>query len=1452
MAKLTLSVVTPSYNQGEYVGQCIQSAFDQTHPALEHLIYDPGSKDNSLDVIRSFGHVTLINEPDQGQADAVSKGMAAAKGDIIAWLNSDDYYSDNHVFESVVRVFEENPDIDFVYSRGVYVGRDGTPIKDAYINSQPETLPWKLATSVGILQPATFFRRDVVFKIGVLDINYNFVLDYEYWIRAIGAGSKFKFLDRITACARYYPDNKTLGMRGRSYAEICDMVLDKYGFVPVEWIKRFAEFNVSGADGILVSGSTTPDHQPAILAETKRLLTAYNYGFSARSVLNANANRRPYATTVAAMRALGLDISGCFRRKPQTKHDEKPWLTRLVGDTHWQFLRVWQQQLIDNSLFRFEFLRSRIESDTCVIVGNGPSLNQTNLDLLGGVDTFISNFALYDARLHKAAKYFSVTNYLVAEEIAKRVNIDRKLVKFFPYWLSHCFMDEENTYFFKSDGIPEFSRDVRQNVSWLSTVSFFHMQIAFALGYRKVCLVGFDHSYQQRAGAPEGEILFETEDDPNHFSPTYFKHKYWQAADTDKMAAVYQLAKQAYERDGREIVNCTVGGRLEVFRRSDLETELGHPVQPMPARRRVRAPIGEAMAEGAEDLPRVLILDNIPIGTNTATGKLKETLFARWPHANVLQVYVNHLDENLNRCRVQKHRFTDNLTNQKRLRDEIDRFQPEVIYVRPLPDDLNFLKWQLLLLNEIAAPYVVHMMDDWPALLAVSHPSDAAAIEHLLTTMLHNALDRLSISTAMSAAYLERYGLEFRPIANGAVPAPPAAGDAEGAPAVAYGPDRPFIIRYFGGLSTKMNDTTMGLVAQAVGNLNAIHSVCLEIYTMKWYLESTAKLCENPGVSIQIFVSEERYPDLLGNADCLLICYNFDTVSQSYVRLSFPNKFADYLSAGAPILMVGPDQITPVTAIRDSGAARVVDSPDVLAIQAAILALRNDPAERQRLCEAGQRLAAGPMRIERVLDGFEGVFRRAAAAGLGKGGGDTSQVAEVRSGTDRPAVAKTVVELARTRPGGKLRILQIGEEGSVPNGIVIGFETSTEIVVTDRTRAKIVQKRASKFPFITVHITDQTTTLDGLLRAKAGEMDQLLLYVSDARDNATVLQTLHHHGLRPRALVMTFAADAPAATIALFTAAELLAVAGYTIAVRTNQDGDVWQPFPTARRYRWSAGSLLATRHLPALEPAAAGSTTASEPERSGPQAPAADGDPAPTQAGEDRITVFQHADEKPWRAMSCRLQTSDYPFCYVIGNDLINRESLFVWESEQNSAHGARLDVPALAAGCFSFEIFIRAVDREFAALWIFEPDFSSLAEIYVSLREARVIHQRLTGAAAIVAADATFTANGWVQVRLSADMAPKGRLMGMEVVVRSAPTGSSSYAGSPASGLLISGGQVIVPAAVRPAPPAPGPVADAPTAAAAIDQPPETPVPEAVEGEGAAGPAGGIESAPLLETVG
>lgn len=208
---MKFSIITPSYNQAQYLPTCLRSVGLQTHRDLEHIVVDGGSKDGSQDVLRDFqtgdSRLRFTSGPDKGQGDAVNKGFAAATGDIIAWINSDDYYYSPTVFETVARFFAEHPGIDFVYGGMVWVDGHNRPLTVRL----PPRFDWPRLFSIAYIgNTNAFFRRAVIDKHHI-DIDLHYVLDHEFVLRAT-RDFRTAPLAELLACFRVHPVAKTQTM----------------------------------------------------------------------------------------------------------------------------------------------------------------------------------------------------------------------------------------------------------------------------------------------------------------------------------------------------------------------------------------------------------------------------------------------------------------------------------------------------------------------------------------------------------------------------------------------------------------------------------------------------------------------------------------------------------------------------------------------------------------------------------------------------------------------------------------------------------------------------------------------------------------------------------------------------------------------------------------------------------------------------------------------------------------------------------------------------------------------------------------------------------------------------------------------------------------------------------------------------------------------------------------
>lgn len=234
---LSVSVITPSLNQGRFIERTIRSVIDQAYAPLEYVVVDGGSSDGTLDVLRRYEHaLRWTSGPDGGQADAVNKGIHATTGEVIGWLNSDDVYLPDAV-KSATAYLASHPEIDVVYGQAHLVDEHDHVLGRYY------TEPWnvsRLLETCYLCQPAVFFRRRVVERFGGLDDRLHYCMDYEYWLRLAGAGATFGYLEQLLASSRLYAGNKTLGSRLAVHEEINRMLKARLGRVPDAWLTTHA------------------------------------------------------------------------------------------------------------------------------------------------------------------------------------------------------------------------------------------------------------------------------------------------------------------------------------------------------------------------------------------------------------------------------------------------------------------------------------------------------------------------------------------------------------------------------------------------------------------------------------------------------------------------------------------------------------------------------------------------------------------------------------------------------------------------------------------------------------------------------------------------------------------------------------------------------------------------------------------------------------------------------------------------------------------------------------------------------------------------------------------------------------------------------------------------------------------------------------------------------------
>lgn len=218
-------------------------------------------------------------------------------------------------------------------------------------------------------------------------------------------------------------------------------------------------------------------------------------------------------------------------------------------------------------------LRGSAPKRTCVIIGNGPSLNQMDLSVLAGQPTFALNRGhLLFPRIGEPTTYLVSVNRYVLEQSAAEI-VGSSSVKFVN-WRHRRYVPagRDDVIFVRTVHAPGFSADVARKGLWEgATVTFVAMQLAYHLGYRDVVLIGVDHSFTSTG--PGHQLVTSTGADPNHFDPAYFGAGYrWQLPDLEMSEQAYRMAKAAFELAGGSIVDATVGGKLAIFPKADFST----------------------------------------------------------------------------------------------------------------------------------------------------------------------------------------------------------------------------------------------------------------------------------------------------------------------------------------------------------------------------------------------------------------------------------------------------------------------------------------------------------------------------------------------------------------------------------------------------------------------------------------------------------------------------------------------------------------------------------------------------------------------------------------------------------------------------------------------------------------------------------------------------------------
>jgi glycosyltransferase involved in cell wall biosynthesis len=255
MSSPKISIITPSYNQGKFIERTILSILNQDYKNFEYIVMDGGSTDETLKILKKYSNkIIWKSKKDNGQSDAINKGIKMATGEIIAYLNSDDTYEPG-ALKKVAEFFENNPDKKWVYGKCKIINEKDQEIRKwitAYKNLLLKNYSYKkLLTENFISQPATFWKKELHQELGYFNEKENFCMDYEFWLR-LGEKYDAGVIDAYLANFRYYSDSKSGAVNKQQFRDQLRLA-QKYGkaYPPSLLIHKFNYYKITSIYSLL-------------------------------------------------------------------------------------------------------------------------------------------------------------------------------------------------------------------------------------------------------------------------------------------------------------------------------------------------------------------------------------------------------------------------------------------------------------------------------------------------------------------------------------------------------------------------------------------------------------------------------------------------------------------------------------------------------------------------------------------------------------------------------------------------------------------------------------------------------------------------------------------------------------------------------------------------------------------------------------------------------------------------------------------------------------------------------------------------------------------------------------------------------------------------------------------------------------------------------------------------
>ena len=608
----------------------------------------------------------------------------------------------------------------------------------------------------------------------------------------------------------------------------------------------------------------------------------------------------------------------------------------------------------------------------CFIIGNGPSLNKTDLSLLKNEITFaVNGFFLKTESLNWKPTFYVVEDHLVAEDRASYIQAFKGPIKFFPIYLGYCLPESDDTIFYNHrprvsypDGF-DFSLNADEITYTGCTVTFSALQLAAFLGFSEIYLIGVDADYEipkevKNDKAYDTSVLDMETDDPNHFHPDYFGKGYrWHDPQVNKMIEAYSEARKVCDAHGISVRNATIGGKLEVFERTDYHS-LFQPDEQKPAK------------NSATVIPKLLLIDFTRMGYHTATGELKQTYFAKWNQDFILHLYGEvGSDFGL----VSNGNDSGNCLSERDVRAKIATYKPDVILYRPVENRPDLHTLAMHLISNLQRPYIIWLMDDWPRRLKLSNPSAAKLVDEDISKLCRHANHSLAISEPMAGAFGARYGQPFKVFHNSV--------DHKIWQAILSNSSHPhsleksrLVIRYSGNLSPNQTLKSLLDLAEAIENLSHTQNILLEIHTQPHWQKNTAHHFDkfrHTRISVTTLDTIDYYR-WLTEADILFIGNNFDEYTQHYLQYSFANKIVEFLASARPIIAYGPAGLYSMDFLETPQGVLRIREPSITALKNTLSVLAESPPKRHALGQSNRDFAFSKFDLNATREAFHNLI----------------------------------------------------------------------------------------------------------------------------------------------------------------------------------------------------------------------------------------------------------------------------------------------------------------------------------------------------------------------------------------------------------------------------------------------------------------------------------------------